>query len=629
MVKVKMEDCNYGKSRNCNSQGHIYDTDILARNIWALLLRDFRLIEGSTFARSAARSFQGGIKQFRSYSFPELGIVSPFRYKAYGQLANLFKKYRFIDDAYTDDELTSRSFDLYRETQIRLSQQIPLRQTSFLALQKARKIAKRILGKYDPERTIDASRFGRKSSIGCPLSRAYLDIKLSDAGAFTGSSECSKWFKEVYLEKDPLLAKIVANMIEGGILEHESLKLTLVPKSWKIHRGITPLTLIALFYSYGVGTQVEEALARCGLDIKRLQEKHAKIIKAYSFRKYNDRLGGSHATVDLSSASDSLTSELLNRILPREWYNACKKTFVHQINIGGTMSYTASVLPMGNGLTFPVETLIFYCLIKAIKELTRTKGICSTYGDDLIYPSRMHKHVTHIFANIKLKINLDKTYVKYPFRESCGADFYRGYNVRSFFLPNAYRGPSRTRYLAWLHQVYNGLINRWSHFELPQTLRYLLSEASFVSPCGLLRVPPTYPDTSGFKVESPTDILSDVCVWEPVAIVFHDGSRWFQFKFLKAMKNNRFVVTTAPYMWNAVCKPHVDMNVDSCFWETDYSYYHETPKRSMTWKKVGVRRFRHKGRLVEKDKLKPVLSAHGEPKYKVSKVKTGSISIWS
>jgi hypothetical protein len=48
------------------------------------------------------------------------------------------------------------------------------------------------------------------------------------------------------------------------------------------------------------------------------------------------------------------------------------------------------------------------------------------YGDDLIFPSRYAKAVSDALSKSGLKINHDKSFVHGSFRESCGADYFRG-----------------------------------------------------------------------------------------------------------------------------------------------------------------------------------------------------------
>jgi hypothetical protein len=506
-----------------------FDSDAIAGKIWLSLLSDFQQLCGKTFAAKALEAMRGGISTFREYHFPELGVVPPLRFKCYKQLEHLFKKYRFKKDRYTDEELFHKTYQAFIGEQISFSNKKPISALADLVLKKARVLSREILGKYDPEATIGLSKFGKKSSIGCPLNLAYIDQKLTDVGAFTGSSECSKWFFNDVLPKDHILLELVKKLgftlnTESPQLEHDSLNLVLVPKSWKTYRPITPLTLLGLFFSYGVGEQITNCLKSIGLDLSTLQRRHAKLVKLNSRTRKSSLIGGKLVTADLVSASQSLTSDLLNRTLPREWYSAMKKTFSRQLCVrmpDGSVSqiYTESILPMGNGLTFPTETLVFYVILKAIAELAGVTGFISVYGDDLIYPRRLHKFVAVIFPQLGFKLNLDKTFVEAPFRESCGSDFYRGHDVRPSMLPEGCHDFSSVQYASFLYKCINSLCRRWDPIEIPKTYALLVKELDRLQ-YPVFRVPPSFPDTAGIRVENlaftPPDLLK--CTLSPVRI---------------------------------------------------------------------------------------------------------------
>lgn len=575
---------------------HKHNTDVIVEAIWRSLLGDFRRCEGSSFCSGAERAFKNGIATYREYKYPELGIVTPTRFKMYRQLENLLKRYRFENDLYDKEELRKRTLEKHFDEQLTFSTYTGIKSiTTHAVIQRARTHARRILGKYNPDATVEFSRFGKKSSIGCPLADAYIDIKLSDVAAFSGSSECSVWFFDHVLTKDVILKSLVDKIgvqPASTTLLHDTLKLVLVDKSWKIERPITPLTLLGLFYSYGVGEQVTQCLKDEGLNIATLQEKHARLVRRMSTRsKENTREGGFLATGDLSSASQSLTCDLLNGVLPRDWYNAIKKTFSHQLEIlepggGGYLTYTSSVLPMGNGLTFPVETLVFYVILKAIADLSECKGLISVYGDDLIYPSKMHRYVAGIFPKLNFKLNLDKTFVRAPFRESCGSDYYRGFDVRSAFVPDQHRFLFNRRYSSFLYKCYNALVRRWDPVVISDTLNLILNELSRVCHPGIFRVPPSYPDTAGVKVELG---LIPQCrkdlPWTPISAVFAGGSRSFCFSYLSETPKKRVVRDVVPYYWLALQGRNDDIT-DKSFWETDYSFLRTAPRSSLNWKSL-------------------------------------------
>lgn len=619
-----------GKAQQRSKSKNIprYNVDSAAITIWHNLHGDFLRTE-PRIGLAASDALRKGIKEYREYEYPELGHISPIRFKMWQQLSSLFKKYRFENDVYTADSLHELTLSKFFSEQERISTYSPYGWFDHQIIQRARKHAKRILGEYDPEYTIERSHFGKKSSIGCPLNLAYIDQKLTDVKAFTGSTECSRWFLEDCLPGDPILKELVTNLTfikDSDNLRHDTLNLVLVPKTWKIHRPITPLTLLSLFYSYGVGEQITNHLRNVKLDIRKLQAKHANLVEFVSKTKHL-------ATADLSAASDSITSPLLNRILPRKWFNAIRKTFSHQLFVDGKPYYTESVLPMGNGLTFPVETLIFYVLLKSMSELMGKKGRISVYGDDLIYPSKLHQTVAYFFPRFGFKLNLEKTFVSSSFRESCGADYYAGFDVRPTILPDEETSTlTRSRYVVWLYKVINGLRRRWEDHEITATLSFLFSEVTKVQDA-VYRVPPTFPDTAGVKVDDPTVIPLGLWYvhWSPVTVRFYGGSRWFHFHYLTVLPKNRVVKSVLPYYWLAL-QGRDDELEDVKFWDTDYSYFNEAPRQALNWVTVKRVRFGKKKngkhqRIVRKVRV-PVVASRVITKPVAKETKRGSISDW-
>lgn len=624
-----------------------YSTGVAAQRIYTELHRDFRNDVSSSFeAVPRLLLSDAGIKSFRARPERDLGFVSVARYKKTRQLEALLKKFRFSTDAYTDDELSDMSVNSFIEDQVRLHNPMPLKLSGIRVLQRARVIAKRILGDYPGDEVVNNVRFGRKSSIGCPLSLAFIDIKLSLKAAFTGTKETVKHFLTQVLPGDHILSRILKEhdlCASQEKLNYSYLNLVEVPKTWKAYRLITPLTLIGLFFSYGVGRVVTQRLKDAGLDISKLQDTHRQLVKQFSVTRKT-------ATADLTKASDSITSVLLNYVLPRPWYVAVKKTFVRNIRVPGREFSSASVLPMGNGATFPLETLVFYCIIKAIGELTGIEGVYSVYGDDLLYPSRLHPYVTAIFPQFHLVLNTEKTFVTYPFRESCGSDFYRGSDVRPYFIKGEAEFLTRVRYEAFLYKVYNGLTARWETVEIRSALTWILSELAMISGA-IYRVPPHFPDYSGIRVSSPLAVpLSyNLLPWSNISIRFYSGSRWFQFDFLTETPKKRVVKTTEPYYWLALqglndepvehfgdYNALYEGNVFSSSRAAEYILEHSNivqpvPKAALSWKKTRKHRvFYQQGRKIVKDSITflPVVPSRKGSIVSTGTTKTESISDW-
>lgn len=528
--------------------------DRVACGVFHNLLRDFRREHGHDFARQAEEAFSRGIKSFREYEWPSLGLIDANRFKAWRQLEHLFKRYRFSHDAYSDQELEDLTYAKYVKFQEHRSVYAPKTLRSSAVLRQARHIAREILGDLDYDAFHRGLKVGKRATLGNSRNKAYIDCKLGDPKALTCPSALRTWFFS-HVSSDPILDGIVRSVFKrrgfSGTkpdLNADYLNLVLVPKSWKTHRPITPLSLIGLYYSYGVGGCVTERLREHGLDIRHLQAKHQRLARRFSGTR-------SHATADLSSASDSLRSDILNAVLPRAWYTLVKKTFVRHVRIGGVDYYTESVLPMGNGATFPIETLVFYCLIKAVGDLMKVNGTFSVYGDDLIYPSRIHPYVCGIFRDLGIGVNMDKTFVRSYFRESCGGDFYRGFDVRPALLPER---PSlrlsRLRYCQYLYKVLNSLLRRWHELEISATVQWLLREILSCS-TKIFQVPPHFPDTSGVRVDVP--LYSWYIPWAQPKSFFKDGSCWISFQFIGELPaKRRAIIDERPFYWDVLRSTH-------------------------------------------------------------------------
>lgn len=150
-------------------------------------------------------------------------------------------------------------------------------------------------------------------------------------------------------------------------------------------------------------------------------------------------IDGINATIDLKSASDRVSRYLVSCIFRntsglREIAHKCRST--HCLMPSGKKVELVKFANMGSGLCFPVLSLVVYLVATfAISRALRTRDYkrCSemvyVYGDDLIIPCRFISDVSDALETFGLEMNLKKSFAKGYFRESCGADYYRGYDV--------------------------------------------------------------------------------------------------------------------------------------------------------------------------------------------------------
>ena len=428
----------------------------------------------------------------RSLAYQVPRYSSPYRVKASRQLCDWLKRYQFSEELGIDlDSVTNEKFDADMQ-RIATHHVIPMR--SLLVIQRARRIISRVLG--DPpsdEEILTKGQFSRNAVAGFSYDDVYLDCKLCYGSRVSGTAAEWAWFFPL-VQSDPLLSGLGLTPQVVDTLHQSN-----VPKSWKILRPVRPNTLIGSLRSLGLGRVIVERLREPsvlnngrGINLNYLQGRHNRLALASS---RNLRL----ATADLSAASDSFTPSLVNRLLPRKWYNALKfgrtPYYTREGRHGRVRLYGPSFMAMGIGYTFPVMTLMFWALLRALSEMSGIRGTISVFGDDLIYPSRLHGYVKTLFEDINFVLNSDKTFVIPPFRESCGGDYYDGVEVR----PASPEGVSDLLegdipVSAYVYKLFNSLIRRWEEVELPTTFAFLRQCCPLT-----FSVPSHFPDTSGFK----------------------------------------------------------------------------------------------------------------------------------
>jgi len=164
---------------------------------------------------------------------------------------------------------------------------------------------------------------------------------------------------------------------------------------------------------------------------------------------------GLWATIDLSSASDLLSLELVKFVFQS------KPTFQDWLVRSRSREYTDGISSrvllkyagMGNATTFPVQSVTFALIAMAAildcvglkptpRRLERASRLVRVYGDDIIVPAQYSQQVVNWLEHFGLKVNKRKSFTDYKswwehqpcFRESCGVDAYGGVDVTPLYL---------------------------------------------------------------------------------------------------------------------------------------------------------------------------------------------------
>jgi hypothetical protein len=185
------------------------------------------------------------------------------------------------------------------------------------------------------------------------------------------------------------------------------------------------------FVQKGVGTYMKDRMKRCvNLDLTD-QSRNQDLARKGS-------IDGSLATVDLSSASDTVSWSVVRMLLPEDWFE-----FLAELRTGYVLDKRKVVelhkfSSMGNGFTFELESLLFYSITKACAELLDVEGDISVFGDDIICPTQIYPLLAAVLTELGFLVNNEKSFSAGPFRESCGADWFKGNSIRPFYAKKAW-----------------------------------------------------------------------------------------------------------------------------------------------------------------------------------------------
>jgi hypothetical protein len=278
-------------------------------------------------------------------------------------------------------------------------------------------------------------------------------------------------------------------------------RLSFVPKSRTISRTICTEPLLNMLFQKGIAGVLSRRLIEVyGLDFSSQPSRNARLARIGS-------MTGEYGTIDLSSASDTISLRMLEEMLPPEPLNWLKRVRSPSTTLpGGAEVPLHMISSMGNGYTFPLQTLIFACLVAAtyrILDIPIRKpkggddGNFAVFGDDIIVKREAFGPISRCLEILGFSVNRNKSFNEGPFRESCGSDFYHGCNVRGVYLKTL-------KHASDFYSAINRL-NRWSatHGVL---LRRIIGNLR--SGCRFLGVPYDEADDAGIKI--PLSLLHTV-----------------------------------------------------------------------------------------------------------------------
>lgn len=229
-----------------------------------------------------------------------------------------------------------------------------------------------------------------------------------------------------------------------------SVKASFAPKKAKISRLIAPQLNGDLFLQYPAESCLRHMLMYFGIDLETQQPRNRALARKGSLFSNLDevsilpfnRRNLRPCTIDLTSASDIVGIELVKFCFPIPMFNYMSDCRC------GTMSVSffkgdkkqhvelEMMATMGNAYCFPMQTLVFCAAVRAIYQRlgiplyangAPTYGV---FGDDIIVDVAAYPFVIKFLKSLHMKPNQNKCFHIGFFRESCGGDYFAGYDVR-------------------------------------------------------------------------------------------------------------------------------------------------------------------------------------------------------
>jgi hypothetical protein len=282
----------------------------------------------------------------------------------------------------------------------------------------------RILGEFEYEEVVDRANWGPGAST------LIKRVDASSPAKFQMESGITRDLFYFIRQPMPLwYPGWVRRLVDGGSISFQvGNRVDTVPKNAKTNRVIAVEPGLNVWFQLGVGRVISRRLRKCGVDL-RYQSRNQRLAHKASI----DNLS---ATVDMSSASDSIACAVVEDLIPPQWYsflNICRSHFgKHDEKLIRWEKFSS----MGNGFTFPLQTLIFYAIAFccAEREGCDTSGV-SVYGDDIIIPVGARASFDEMMQFFGFVVNPEKSfYSTSPFRESCGVHYYIGRDCKPVYL---------------------------------------------------------------------------------------------------------------------------------------------------------------------------------------------------
>lgn len=239
--------------------------------------------------------------------------------------------------------------------------------------------------------------------------------------------------------------------------------LVFVPKSMKTRRCISKEPTTLQFLQQGVNACIDGYIHNHPYLRQRIDLHDQSRNASLALRSSQDKR---FATIDLSSASDTVTLQLVKSVFrgtPLYPYLVALRSRTVRLPSGKDL-VVEKYAPMGSALCFPVETLIFSCAVELAVRRAHREGLglhpaYRVYGDDIIVSEPLYEDVLRILGSLGFLANESKSFGHNDrFRESCGMEAYDGQDITPMRISRGFK-TFRDRWESGHASQYMGLID--------------------------------------------------------------------------------------------------------------------------------------------------------------------------
>lgn len=220
----------------------------------------------------------------------------------------------------------------------------------------------------------------------------------------------------------------------------DAVKVEAVPKSFKAARIIAKEPPFSAFALQAIAKGLYRSMERNG---------YCKFVDIHD-QTYNQDLSeegsisGKYATIDLSSASDSICESLAYDIIPLDIMKDVDEYRCAYLSVGKERRVSQIFSTSGSPITFVMESAIFCAIALEVGLMVHNvTGIrCLSpriYGDDMVVDDRICETVVDVLSVLGFRPNASKTFFgKSPlgyYRESCGEEWLNGMPMHTLYYP--------------------------------------------------------------------------------------------------------------------------------------------------------------------------------------------------